>query len=128
MSDHKPPTRIRVLGAELETGKYLVAKLCELGYDVVLSDKHKLVYPEDRFYNITWSGNDSKIYIFANYTFIVTDKGIEAKDLVLFNKEVSKEDFVNFFIFCWGMERGNRLPYNRNIEVTNDKIKIWKLT
>ena len=129
----KPPTRIRVTGnVEYATGKYLVAKLCELGYDIVLSESYRYLPPFNKFYNVTFdkdlsSGN--KVYEFANFMFQVWGFNyIETDELLLHKKiEVNVDDFVNFFVYCWGMNRGGRLPYDKHMEVTAEKIKEWKL-
>lgn len=126
---HKPPTRIRILGAGTYTGQYLAARLCELGYDVVIPNSYQTLPPYDRFYNIIGSGSALKRYILSDFTFSVSDSTIEIGDLHIIKSEtITVNDFVNFSIYCWGMERGSRLPYDKKIEVTEDKIKQWKLT
>ena len=127
----KPPTRIRVTGSlEFPVGKYLVAKLCELGYDIILSETYTFP-PFNKFYNVTFEKNlygFNKVYGFADFTFRVDFWSIKTDDLLLFNKsEVNLDDFVNFFVYCWGMDRGGRLPYDKHMEVTPEKIKEWKL-
>ena len=128
----KPPTRIRVTGSlEFPVGKYLVAKLCELGYDVVLSESYKYFSPFDKFYNVSFDKDLAlnKVYEFAHFTFYVWGATqIETDELLLVNRDiVNIGDFVNFFIYCWGMNRGGRLPYDKHMEVTPEKIKEWKL-
>ena len=121
----KPPTRIRVTGnVEYATGKYLVAKLCELGYDIVLSESYKYLPPFNKFYNVTFDNNE-----FANFMFQVWRFSYIGTDELLLHKkiEVNVDDFVNFFVYCWGMNRGGRLPYDKHMEVTAEKIKEWKL-
>ena len=132
----KPPTRIRVTGCvEFPIGKYLVAKLCELGYDIVLSESYKYLPPFNKFYNITFDKDlvvrHNLVYEYSDFIFKVwgfTPIALETEELYMTQQPgVNTDDFVNFFVYCWGMNRGGRLPYDKHMEVTPEKIKEWKL-
>ena len=125
----KSPTRIRVLSAELPIGQFLVARLAELGYDVVLDVRYLYLEPLNKFYNIIWE-DKTKVYEFANSIAESHERYLTIDDLLLFRIEgVALIDFIDFSIYCWGMNRGGRLPFDyKQIEVTQERINTWKLT
>ena len=124
----KSPTRIRVFGAEHPIGKCLIARLAELGYDIVVDIKYSYYPPLKDFYNIIWE-DKTKHYVFSNYVFEAHERYLTCDELLIFRVQgVTLRDFVDFSIYCWGMHRGDRLPFEKQLEVTQERIKEWKLT
>ncbi len=122
------PTRVRVLNAETPIGKHMSAALAELGYDVILGVQYKFIPPFDEFHNVVFDLGD-KVTEFSDFIFEAHERYLYIDDeLFLFrSREVDVSDFVGFCIYCWGMYRGNRLPFPPNVEVTPQRIRDWKL-
>jgi len=128
------PTKIRVYYADSEIGLNCCAKLCMLGYTVIL-DKYYKNHPKlNKFYNVEFDDPaGSKIHDFVFDNVQENDKLIITKRLepVLWeyiqDKKISMNNFVDFCIYHWGLSRGNRAIYHSPIYVDIKKINDWDL-
>lgn len=127
--NRKPPTQIKVSEEQPWTLlPLLVAKLCELGYDVILDEKYLRDRPTSKFYHIYYCPSR----VIGDYNFgirfnkiVVWDDNYEA---VLIDHDISDLDFIDYVLFLWGMSRGYRFPnLHKQIDVTKERIKQWKL-
>ena len=116
----------------------MVAKLCQLGYDLVLDDDEKH-HPFDSFYHVTFSPRGFS----SEYTFATGDSyigwyneldgpnfGIRRPDFEDVETEewVHSDVFAEYAIYLWGLSRGGRWPFETQKQlITMQHIRDWDL-
>jgi hypothetical protein len=124
---HKPPTTVRISSEEssVDIVQLLTARLCELGYDILLDHKFTPHPFFSRCYNVYFCHKTTP----ADYWFYIIAHNIHwtGNYCVLKHKDVALLDFVDYTIYLWGLSRGGRFPYSGIHIVDPNDIAAWKL-